>query len=308
MSLRCSEASRARCEATLGTASRARRWILLEQPGAWGADALHSSALPPAVADQLTTWAREVPARVLLLRRPGGGPAGPGRALYLGVSGPDGSWLERFDLDRVEDVHDVDPSGLPDATTKGGTPVERPLYLVCTNGAHDACCALYGLPVAAALAAVHGDQVWECSHVGGDRFAGNLVCLPEGRFYGHLDPETAQLAAAEHAAGRIDLEHFRGHSHLPFDLQAAEALVRRELALVDADAVRVLDSVRTDEGRRVRLTLTDGTQVQAEVTVHRDGSPAPLTCGSAPGVPPRYELRSLRTTGDGRPPARPGAT
>ena len=56
-----------------------------------------------------------------------------------------------------------------------GEEVTEPVYLVCTNGRHDRCCATYGRP-ALALQASHGDLTWESSH-GGDRFAGNLACL-----------------------------------------------------------------------------------------------------------------------------------
>ena len=63
--------------------------------------------------------------------------------------------------------------------------------LVCTHGVHDTCCAIRGRPVAAALAAEWPGQVWECSHVGGDRFAPNVVVLPDGFYYGNLDPESA---------------------------------------------------------------------------------------------------------------------
>ena len=30
------------------------------------------------------------------------------------------------------------------------------------------------------------EWVWQCTHVGGDRFAGNLVCFPEGLFFGRV--------------------------------------------------------------------------------------------------------------------------
>jgi hypothetical protein len=87
--------------------------------------------------------------------------------------------------------------------------VTEPLYLVCTNGRHDPCCAEYGRPVARPSTELVGERVWECSHVGGDRFAGNLVCLPDGVFYGHLDPATALRAVAAHE-GAVLLEHWRG--------------------------------------------------------------------------------------------------
>ena len=52
------------------------------------------------------------------------------------------------------------------------------MWLVCTNGKRDACCARDGLPVARALAALRPDEAWECSHLGGHRFAANVALAP----------------------------------------------------------------------------------------------------------------------------------
>ena len=52
---------------------------------------------------------------------------------------------------------------------------DDPLYLVCTHGKRNVCCARLGGPLAQALAARHPGQVWETTHVGGHRFAANLV-------------------------------------------------------------------------------------------------------------------------------------
>ena len=60
-------------------------------------------------------------------------------------------------------------------------PHVHPLVLVCTNGRHDPCCATFGRPLARVLReGAQRDDVWECSHIGGDRFAANIVILPEG--------------------------------------------------------------------------------------------------------------------------------
>ena len=60
-------------------------------------------------------------------------------------------------------------------------PHRDPLVLVCTNGRHDPCCATFGRPLARVLReGARRDDVWECSHIGGDRFAANIVILPEG--------------------------------------------------------------------------------------------------------------------------------
>ena len=41
------------------------------------------------------------------------------------------------------------------------------MVLVCTHGTRDACCAVRGRPIVAALARALPEQVWECTHLGG---------------------------------------------------------------------------------------------------------------------------------------------
>jgi len=92
---------------------------------------------------------------------------------------------------------------------------------VCTHGVHDVCCALRGRPVAAAVASRWPDLVWECSHIGGDRFASNIVVLPDGFYYGNLDPDSALATVDAHIAGVVRPEYLRGMArHLP-PVQAA---------------------------------------------------------------------------------------
>ncbi|WP_218926810.1 sucrase ferredoxin, partial [Priestia megaterium] len=66
-----------------------------------------------------------------------------------------------------------------------------PVILVCAHGRHDPCCAVRGLPVGRALGERWPEQVWECSHIGGDRFAANVVVAPDGVYYGGLDAKSA---------------------------------------------------------------------------------------------------------------------
>lgn len=292
----CAATSRSCGEEVLGTASRARRWLLMEQPGPWGVDAISESDLAPEVAAHLHRLAVRVPCRVLLLRRTGGnGTPGAGRVLYAGVSRPGGGgWLERIDLGHPEELLDLDLSALRRDRSIGGTPVREPIYLVCTNGRHDPCCAEYGLPVARALADDLGDRVWECSHVGGDRFAANLVCLPDGVFYGHLDPDTARQAVAAHEDGRMLLDKLRGRSAASFVEQAAEVLVRRAVPSDRLLGLRLADHDHEDGVHRLTFALDDGRTAVARVAVHRDGgTPRALTCATGPSHPPVFDLEDL---------------
>ena len=167
---------------------------------------------------------------------------------------------------------------------------------MCANGKHDACCATFGLPVAQAVARLWDERTWECSHVGGDRFAGNLVCLPDGIFYGHLDPDSTRDAVTAHEDGRMLLPYCRGRSALPFPVQAAELLARQRLAIEALDGMRYLDHRRDGASHRVRFLRRDNAEVVvATVRTDRDHARRVLTCGTAPVAPPRYTLTALTT-------------
>jgi hypothetical protein len=215
-------------EPLAGTAPRARGWVLVEHPGAWARDALAGAS--PAVNRALAPLVGTPDLRVQLIRRPGGQrPGRPGtRHLVLAHTGAV-PWLESLEVTDTEladfdlrQVLAVRPPGI-------GTSDERPRVLVCTHGSRDRCCAERGRPIAAALAAVLGETVWETSHVGGHRFAGNVVVLPAGLVLGHLDASGAVDALALLAAGRLPLTSMRGRSGLDAAGQAAEILARRQL-------------------------------------------------------------------------------
>ena len=76
--LPCATLSRALAEPLYGTASRVRGWVLLEQPGPWGREAVLESRLEPALrqvldADRLTpadlAGHLDGPSRLVLVRR-----------------------------------------------------------------------------------------------------------------------------------------------------------------------------------------------------------------------------------------------
>jgi hypothetical protein len=67
--------------------------------------------------------------------------------------------------------------------------------LICTHAQVDAACGKFGIPLYRTLrqnyAAVEHYQlrVWQATHFGGHQFAPTLVDLPQGRFWGHLEPD-----------------------------------------------------------------------------------------------------------------------
>lgn len=289
---RCSAASRARGDELAGTASTVRSFLLLEHPGAWGSDALRDARLPDGLGDHLAAAGRRHGVRVLLVRRPGRRAGDGGTRLFAARAAGPGSWLETATLERVEDVRDVDLAALGAGRSPGLDPVSGPLLAVCTHGRHDACCAELGRPVALGLAAgEHADAVWETSHVGGDRFAGNLVVLPRGLYYGGLDPEAAGVVADATAAGRVVLDHLRGRSDLPMPVQAAEVALRRRLGLAGLDDVLPRGARTVDDVVVARFDTVGHGLVEVRVRRVLSEVPVQLTCGAQRENPvPRHEV------------------
>jgi hypothetical protein len=110
------------------------------------------------------------------------------------------------------------------------------LLLVCTNGRRDVCCALFGRPLAAELAGRHGEAVWECTHLGGHRFAPTAVLLPTGYAYGRLDAATGDRLLT---GTGVLTDGCRGRSTWPPAGQVAELAVRTRLGDPDPDALSV---------------------------------------------------------------------
>ena len=231
----CSSISSALGEPLAGTASQVRRWLLIEDPGPWGYDALAHNRVPQPLMDALRSWARSVSARVVLIRR---GPQRlPGaRKIFVVSSVPGNQWISALTSDDLDALVAVDNEGM---ATGDGVPGERQsdLYLVCTHGRHDRCCSVRGNPVSRLMCSEFGEESWECSHIGGDRFAANVVFLPRGGYFGRLSKDSALQATQDYQRGVLDIDHFRGWSPWPFAVQAAELAVRKEFDLVGIDDV-----------------------------------------------------------------------
>jgi hypothetical protein len=284
----------ARGESLAATASTVRRWLLIEQPGAWGARALLESKLPLDVASGLDTAARAAGVRVLLVRRrddEARSDAEP-RSAFLVRSDRVHRWIERRPFDDPAQLLDIDLTSVDGDEPPGvGEVVGGSMFLVCTNGKHDPCCADFGRPVVRALRE-EGVEVWESSHVGGDRFAANVVCLPTGIYYGRVPPSDAARIIREHDEGLLDLDTFRGRSCFPTMVQAAEIFARRELGERGIHAMH-LESV-TDHGPDRRLVRFTRHGEPVEVVVRREKAPpAQLTCRDVTSDPWQYVLESL---------------
>ncbi|WP_333762658.1 sucrase ferredoxin [Streptomyces sp. IBSBF 2390] len=302
---RCATVSRSLEEPVPGTAATARTWLLLEQSGPWGAKALTSSHLDPALGRALEAAAEGTGVRVALIRRPGRH-ADPGtpqlRQVYAAHTVPGRVWLHGATTRDPRRLLDLDLAALGAGdprsfgTALGGRPHRGdPLALVCTNGKRDRCCALLGRPLAAELDASGVRGVWEVTHLGGHRFSPTVLVLPYGYAYGRAEAHTVKEALHGAQEGRVVVEGCRGCSAWERPGQAAELAVRSAAREYRAG---VLNVVRTDgaaprweitvahaDGRRWRVTVAQGASLP----------PRPESCdASVLGTPARMDVVALR--------------
>ncbi|MDQ3819606.1 MAG: sucrase ferredoxin, partial [Acidobacteriota bacterium] len=157
-------------------------------------------------------------------------------------------FVVKFGLEDYRQLREIDFAQVAAGnTSSGGRVTTEPLYLVCTHGRRDKCCAKFGFPLFKSLRAEDGDSVWQSSHVGGDRFAANLVCFPHGLFYAHTTADSAKVIMKEYRERRIFTQNYRGRACYSHHVQAAEFFVRTESRISRIDDLHRLESARTSK-------------------------------------------------------------
>lgn len=289
---RCADSAEARGEPLYGTASFVRRWLLIEQPGSWGRDALTESRLRSGLARELKERAAAARVRIVLIRR-GVRLASDRRQCYFVRTDGGGLYQAHMELDLADDLLDVDLASFRDGPVPGATERAEPLFLVCTHGRHDQCCSIRGNQVSRVACGHPGADAWECSHIGGDRFAANVVCFPHGLYYGRVEPDQVTGLMDAYGTGHLSLAHLRGRCSYRFPVQAAEYFARRETGTTGVDAVTLVDSTATSQGVSAVFSLAEGGRAEVEVRVSR-GERQRLTCGARGADPlPVYEPVSV---------------
>ena len=281
--IRCADASAAAGEQLAGTAVTVENWLLLELRGTWPRDVSAALADGEPGNEALRRWLDETPSsRLLFIRRPG---ASSGeRVVFVVRSSGRESSVRRIVLGGLDGLAHVD-------LARDGKPFDDPLVLVCGHGTRDACCAVRGNAVYAALAGhVSNEALWVSSHQGGHRFAANILVLPSGIQFGRVGADEAVSVVDGACAGRISLEHYRGRTTYPPHVQAADAAVREALGLRDLGD---LDLV-FDDGARVELR---GERQTYAVDVDEISGPAvPASCGAASEQQTTYRAQLVRAS------------
>jgi len=293
----CSVTSRASDEPLAGTAPHALTWVAVEEPGPWGRDAIADSPLPDGLRATLRIF-KDAGVGVLLIRRHDERRPVHERTVLVARTAPGGTLLRRGCTVEGDELATWDPQLLAAGQLPAFGGVSRdPILLVCTHSRRDACCARLGRSfVDALLRAVPGQSahIWECSHIGGHRFAPVTLTLPSGIVHGRLSDAEAPRLAEALERGLVLPESMRGRTSFPAPLQKAGIAVRQLIRETRADAIDVLAlagerAVPVDAGWAVPTVPTDlevrhvdGRAWHVTIRPERLLGERPESCGAEP--------------------------
>jgi len=272
----CSDYARQQNAPLMATATRGDLWFLLEYTGRWGKKAFEESTIPEKVKAHLS----EVDARILMIRKSGTHKRKTLR-FFIGQTTPQNPRLYHFELTSYQDILEID---LAEYTGhKSGDPARlraEPLFLVCSNGKRDQCCARYGTEIYRAMAEIDQEAVWLSSHIGGHNKAPVTLFFPHGVNYGNTTPDTIQPLVKAYQQGQIGLEHYRGRVCFDEPAQAAEHLWREQTGGLDLPGLQVNSTEQQGENLwRVSLSRADGTDPQNFLIERRQSQlEIPMTC------------------------------
>jgi hypothetical protein len=243
----CNECSRQVGERLFASAPRADVWLLLEYGGAWGNKALPESDLAPELKAHLNGWLDAAPnSKFLFIKQRDGQTNGP--RLYVALSRESDPRLYRFDLPDYDALRSLDLSAIvQEDTAYDSCRSDEHLIVVCTNGRRDIACSKYGVPVYNAVAEIDPESTWQCTHMGGHRFAGVLAALPSGVCYGYLDADDAADVVDAVRKNELLVENTRGRSCYDAPAQAADYYLRGITGITTLSGFRLREQTATGD-------------------------------------------------------------
>lgn len=251
-------------EPLYGTIKSASIWFLLEYNGVYTHQAWEDARIPDDVKAKLDNFRDSRP---LLIRQPEQLNAHDRMISFFVIhAAKDIPAIYHLQLESYTDILYLDF----DAILAGDVvkPSDEPLYVICTNGKRDICCAKYGVALYNAMLEKAHHHVWQASHIGGHRFAGTMYCFPHAICYGFLAENDAAEVISSYRDKRLLLNKLRGHAIYNKPIQAAEYFLRRELKNDRLDAVKYLSHEEKDGRWTVAFTVeeTDYDVILADAT------------------------------------------
>ena len=261
--------------------------MLVEHPAAWGPKAFPDERLPASIQRALRQKVRSYPnGRPLLIRQQHPQRSRPELQGFLVHSREQNPQTFRLRGNSYEELLRCEPE-----------PWTQPLYLVCTHGTHDKCCAKFGFATYCATRELASESVWECSHVGGDRFAGNVICLPHGIYYGNVFAEDTPDIVEAYGRKQLSLKHYRGRSCYPRLAQVGEYFIRSEAGIPGIEDLELLEASELESGfAQVRFNGAGTDRIfEVEFRLSTGSFPQFVTCAALkPQTVSQFELTNYR--------------
>jgi len=277
----CSDLAREYEVPLIASATRGDIWFLIEYTGAWGPKALEESEISEDAKQYLSGFNVDGNRVRILLIRQDSSKQRQGITFFIGQTSVLEPRLYEYHLDDYSDILNIDLSWLHSEREGGSANLrDTPIFLVCTNGRRDKCCALYGPNVYQALSEEAGDAVWQSSHIGGHNQAPIMLFFPHGVNYGRAMPADARRLLSEYQKNNIVLAHYRGRVGYETHLQAAEHFWREQTGILELPGLRIdtVSQVDEDQWDLAVCSVTGDKAVRVRIVRRWSDFSIPITC------------------------------
>ena len=289
----CSQLALESDEVMAGTAVSASVWILLEYRQLWQAEATSDNTLPVSVKMWLDEQVGAVNGRLQFIRQT---PYPEQYTCFVSIPDAQKPRLYRFTFAEYEQLLTIDLAALVNGAARFAPYLTiEPLFLVCTNGKRDRCCAKFGMALYQAFSYVVETAVWQTTHLGGHRFAPTLMSFPEGVCYGHVTPADIPHLHAAQQHGALHLPKLRGRAVYDPVTQLAEYYLCQEKDMASLTAFQHIATLSPQENEWVVQFQETATNQLLQVNITA-GEPQTIyaSCGSTKiKIVPTYHLSQI---------------
>lgn len=225
----CSEQALQIDQAIYGTASAETTvWFLLEYTQPWTVKAVEDNTLPTAVQNFLGQQIDTIPqSRLVFIKKSSKRPKP--LTFYVAISNEDQQTLYKWELASYSDLLTIDLTAVASGAAHFSDHIcHDNLFLVCTNGKRDQCCAKFGLPIFNSMAERDPQNTWQCTHIGGHRYAPVVGVFPAGLYYRVVDTAAGDTLIEQTTKANILLDGYRGRTCYTGVAQAADYFLREQ--------------------------------------------------------------------------------
>lgn len=287
----CSVLSKQRDDYLPGSASTYNKLLLVEYDQPWTHKAFIDSNINPLVKKYISDFTHLNKVKLFLVKNAESNKSNI--RIFAFNLDQDKNFQHSIILSNYEEMLSVNLGSLFENNTQ---PANEIFYLVCTNGKKDKCCSKFGLPVYRELVK-RNKNVWQCTHVGGDRFAPNIIVLPQSLYFGHIMINEIPdfISATENRS--IYYTRYRGRSIYRNYEQAAEYFLLRFLNNFSTSAFKLTSSEKITENISAVVFCNQADNCLYRVDVERGLSTEKnfLTCTAIiPNHVPFFKLRSIQ--------------